>query len=478
MNALRFGLLGVTALSLAGCTYQGDLPAGASSFRVEVTRVNGGDLPPIEAPLPANLGDIEEEWEFTIEARNASGVLEPFDGVVRLTVEPGAVNAIESAGATGRNVLLVGGKATGKARVTAIYGPARLWVEDTGYRPADPSAQPRCSNGVNDDADVLVDFPADPGCAFADDDSEEEGTFAAGVSLPVHYALPRLTDIQGSGSTTPYPFEGVEVNTSAPQQVIVTRVASDGFYVTDIAPDQVMSGYNSLFAFNFSTPARMRVCDRVTYLAGTVNEFFGFTELSFPSFQLAFAFEGDDCPVPEPLTLDPATILDVLAMEKAESALVRVEGYSIATNFGPIPAVNNVFGPNQSNCDLNGDGQIDFESEEEGSCGNVCSADPDCSEWTGFSARGNYKVRKGGSMIQINTGTAALFDPQAHKGEELRAVTGTMRNFSGGSLNWTIEARCQDDLACEFDGCVPEPISSKQACVRLRSLDDNDQGSN
>ena len=472
-------ILGIASLSMAACTTDGEPPTGASTFRVDITRVNGGALPTAQAPLPANLGDSEEEWEFTIEARSSSGMLEPFNGVVRLTAEPGAVNSVQAAGSTGRNVLLVGGKATGTTRVTAVYGPARLWVEDIGYQPADPLAQPRCSNGLNDDSgDVLIDFPADPGCAFADDDTEEEGTYAAGVSLPVQYALPRVTDIQGSGSTTPYPFEGVEVNTADPQRVIVTRVASDGFYVTDIAPDQVAGGYNSLFAFNFSTPARMRVCDRVMYLAGTVSEFFGFTELSFPSYQLEFAFEGDDCPVPEPLLLDGPTITDVLAMEKAESGLARVEGYSIATNFGPLPAFNNVFGPNQSNCDLNGDGQVDFESPAEGSCGNVCSDDPDCSEWTGFSARGNYKVRKGGSVIQINTGTAALFDPQAHKGQELRAVTGTLRNFSGGSLNWTIETRCQDDLACAYPGCVPPPVSSKQACVRLRSLDDNDQGSN
>jgi hypothetical protein len=30
----------------------------------------------------------------------------------------------------------------------------------------------------------------------------------------------------------------------------------------------------------------MRVCDKVTYLSGTVVEFFGFTELSFPGFKL------------------------------------------------------------------------------------------------------------------------------------------------------------------------------------------------
>ena len=71
----------------------------------------------------------------------------------------------------------------------------------------------------------------------------------------------------------------------APAHLVVTRVAKDGFNVTDLS-DQA-NGHNHIFAFNFSTPARMRVCDRVTYLAGTVNEFFGFTELNFPSYDVS-----------------------------------------------------------------------------------------------------------------------------------------------------------------------------------------------
>src|SRR6185503_2266276 len=99
------------------------------------------------------------------------------------------------------------------------------------------------------DEDVLIDFPADPGCAFADDDNEQGGSFAAGVSLPVQYALPKISDIQGNGATSPYPFESIEVNTKAPQRLIVTRVASDGFYVTDVNADEQKNGFNGLFAF-------------------------------------------------------------------------------------------------------------------------------------------------------------------------------------------------------------------------------------
>ena len=81
-------------------------------------------------------------------------------------------------------------------------------------------------------------------------------------------------------------------------------------------------------------------------------------------------------------------------------------------------------------------------------------------------------------MIQINTGTASEFDPVARKGTMLTAVTGTLRNFSGGSLNWTIETRCPDDLLCQTPGCAKEDLPPTKACIRIRTIGDADQGTN
>jgi len=477
--AASLSALVLLGLAAGACTYdESDLKA-VSTFAVAVVKVNGGAPPTAEAPLAANRGDKDEVWEVSIEARSPVGDPAPFEGMVRLTVEPGAVVAVKGDGAQGRNILLKDGKAKAEVIVTAVYGPARLWVEDVGYIPAQIGAIPACADGEDTDGDVLIDYPSDPGCAFANDDTEEEGTFAAGVSPPVAYSLPSLRDIQGEGSSTPYPFEGMQVNTGEGHRVVVTRVSSDGFYVTDLS--EQASGYNSLFAFNFNTPARMRVCDQVVYLAGTVSEFFGFTELSFPSYRLLYPHEGDTCEVPEPRVLDGFTIASDIEMEKLESGLVRVNDYIISKNFGSKPAVGNVFLPDQTNCDLNGDGQVDFDSPVEASCGNECSKDPDCSEWTGFAARGNFKAKSasGGDVMQLNLGTVPLFDPVANKGKMLASVTGTLRNFSGGSLNWTIETRCPDDLVCDIStACSDKERPSSEACVRLRSIDDNDQGTN
>ncbi len=478
MRLLGFALLLLPVLA-AGCTVDGDSPTGLQSFSVVITQVNGREPPPVDAPLPANRGDVNEVWTFTIEARNARGTLEPVDGLVRLSTKPGTVLSVAGDGAEGRNIMLHAGKASGLATVTAVYGDARLWVEDLGYQPAAEGATPSCADGIDDDYDNLIDFPADPGCAFADDDSEEGGSFAVGVSQAIAYSRPRIFDIQGGGTTTPYPFEAIQVETRSPAHLVVTRLSKDGFYVTDL--NNATAGYNNIFAFNFSSPAFMRVCDRVDYLAGTVNEFFGFTELSFPSYKLDYPFEGEECEVPEPTVLTKDQISSPLAMEALESGLVRVQGVTVGKYFGPAPAIDNVFADGQSSCDLNGDGQVDFLSDAEGSCSDACSDNPDCVEWTAFSARGSFKVHDDvGTMILVQTGSAD-FDPVAYRGKVLDSVTGTLRNFSGGSLNWTIETRCVDDLVCDAVGCCPEdrcpqnkPLTSKEACVDLRSLDDND----
>jgi hypothetical protein len=485
----------IVALALASaCIVEPERTPGLQTFDVKVTAVDGA-FPPVaappsaDAPLPANTGDSSIFLAVELSAIAEGGEAVDFDGHARITVEPGAVVQVYDADLrpTARNVRLRNGKATAIVEVTAVYGETRLLVEDLGYTPAEPGETPACANGENDDPDedVFVDFPTDPGCAFANDDSEELGSFSVGTSPPLHFALPTLRQVQGAGSATPYAYEGIEVKTDAPQVLVVTRIAKDGFYVTDLADQD--RGHNHMFAFSFSTPPGLRVCDRVTYLTGTLAEFFGFTEMNFPSFEAEPLFEGDEerCLVPEPVLLDAADLPadevlvdDPLELEKQESGLVRIRDYQIAGKFGPKLAMNNRFEADRSNCDLNGDGRVDFESEAEASCSNVCSDDPDCTEWTQYISRGSYKVRRGTNKIMIQTAGAAGFNPVANRGAVLTSVSGTLRNFSGGDLNWTIETRCTDDLVCDLEGCSSEITPSNRACVSLRTEDDNDEGTN
>jgi hypothetical protein len=51
-----------------------------------------------------------------------------------------------------------------------------IFVSDNGYSPP-----PRCSDGYDNDGDGLVDYPADPGCSSANDDSELDSGAAGGT---------------------------------------------------------------------------------------------------------------------------------------------------------------------------------------------------------------------------------------------------------------------------------------------------------
>ena len=516
-------------------------------------------LPTVQSPLPANHGTTTESWGFTIQATTPTG--EPatdFNGYVRLSLVPGTVVAVTSTTNTysGRNILLQGGQASGVVQGTAVYGPARLWVEDLGYVPAPSGVTPQCSNGLDDNDNGLIDYPADPGCYYADDDTEDGGTYSAGVSPAVEYALPLISDVRGAipgptptcstsascganqtcnaggqctcgttadcvsgvcaggvciaaltgGARTPYPNEGIQIAASDPEYLVVTRVASSGFYVTDVGPKAVARGYNSLYAFNFSTPVNLQVCDRITSLSGTTTDFYGFTQLGFPSFTNTYTILAADagpidagvglpgCQVPDPTVLVPSWLYNgagskdntAALLYPYEAALVRLVGFTIAKHFGPNLAYSNNFGPGQSNCDFNGDGEIDYtciatgEPGCEGTCATTCDDDPDCSEYTAFATRSQFKVAKGGFMIEVDASTVSTFDPQSNAGLTIPYFTGSLTEFSGGSLNWTVEVRCADDLVCPAAlGCATQQtIPSTAACVSPRTASDNDEGSN
>jgi len=133
-----------------------------------------------------------------------------FNRFVRISAKPGAVAPLTGEGTDGRNVLVNGGvSAQVDMKVTNAFGTTYIVADDLGYIPADPLRKgpdgnpdpPKCSNGQDDDHNGLNDFPADPGCAFANDDSEEGGSYDEGVSEPIYFRLPRIADARGLPAT-------------------------------------------------------------------------------------------------------------------------------------------------------------------------------------------------------------------------------------------------------------------------------------
>ena len=226
-----------------------------------------------------------------------------------------------------------------------------------------------------------------------------------------------------------------------------------------------------MYAFNFNTPPGLRVCNRLSALSGTASEFFGFTEISFPSYEVgtvdpsatAACARDSDCAAGlfcEKLGFShgggPACVRAAacprrpfwrttssstnIEMEKLESGLVKVSQMRISNWLGPdIPGSLNdgtfAFSANASNCDVNGDGQIDFfDDDRSGLRQSVLVTIPSARSGSAYDSRGNYKVSRGSVMIQVNTGTAQGFDPTKHKG----ASRSGPRHWHPAQLLWRL----------------------------------------
>ncbi len=491
-GALAFACL--ASLALVGCSDGFGVVRPSSSLSVTVQDGNTG------SPDKRIAISFSEPAHLTVhlEAHRPDGSIDDtFNGYVRVTVKPGTVVGLQGPGTSGRNVLLKNGVAD-KIGVDLVgsYGDSYLWLEDLGYVPANPTRKPppQCSDGIDNDGDGAIDFPADHGCAFANDDSEEDGTYVAGVSPTIYFVLPRIADVRGvaqGGAATPFPHAQVAVDTGYDlvknefsHSVVVTRIAQDGFYVTDVDDPR---GYSSVFAFTFSAPPHMGVCDRLTSLTGTAADFFGFTELGFPTWAIEHWVPDPKqpargCRVPEPFVFTPTGLADSGTRLKYESAMVRL--YSGDVQLDPKTTIHTQvhvgghFGPDipkdlvptdtASNCDINHDSKVDFTAgTDEATCATNCTNDVECTEYSNYAGRSAFRVvvtdDKGSppATIQVDASTSSVIDPLKLRGQPIKAFTGTLRYFSGGS-QFTIEARCPDDIVLD---AKKEPLTSDQACV-------------
>lgn len=483
----------------AGCSDGfGDLRA-TEGIVVKVTQGDRGGKES-KKRLPITLND-PKNFVLTIEAHRPDGGIDTsFNGAVRIAVKPGTVVAVDGPGTEGRNVKLTNGVAE-KVTVGIVgsYGDTHILVDDVGYAAIDPTRTPApsCADGRDNDGDHLIDYPADPGCAFANDDSEEGGTFAGGASPTIFFALPRIADVRGvsqGGAATAFPHEQIALDTGYDpdrnlfeHSVVVTRIAPDGFYLTDIDDPR---GYSSVFAFNFSAPPHLSVCDRVTTMTGTASDFFGFTELGFPTWSTEeYDPKHRACLVPEPFVFTPAGLADIGTKLKNQSALVRVitqdkMSVHVGSHFGKnFPDKDLKLTEDATNCDFNKDGKVDFNADPEKTCAANCAADLECTEYSNYAAQSSYRLvvelandtgGKTSGTIQVDSSATARVDPLALRGKPIKSFTGTLRYFSGGA-QFTIEARCEDDIIVDLKA---QPLPADKACVLPRTHSDTNAGSN
>jgi len=176
------------------------------------------------------------------------------------------------------------------------------------------------------------------------------------------------------------------------------------------------------------------------------------------------------CPIPEPFVLDD-TVLGTTEMEQFESALVRIVDVTLPRKFGR-ECYEGYAGPGctgmgGSNCDLDGDGDVNLDPGLEDACNDDCAADVECSEWNQFIEFGQFAVQTAGGTINVVTREAISdFDPAALAGAHFDSITGTLRNFSplGPQRGYILEPRCDDDLVQ-----MGPPVPAASACVFPRT---------
>jgi hypothetical protein len=464
------------------------------AFRV--TFVGNPHLGTLDNPIKFSA-TTPQSFTIDIEAlrKDQPGVVEDHDMYVVVNVEPTGETVQQPLW-----VKLVQGLARGvKVEVKKALGPVRLVVSEEGYVPATQAGSARCNNSRDDDGDGYVDSPDDRGCYYANDDHESGGTNAVGLSDTIYFANPRLADVQRPGSNKDESqIKGTRVTVDR-GFLLVSRVSTDGMYITDYdsaawdtgkrgwVVDPVAMSYHSVFAFNFSTPLNIGEGDCLVQLDGTVEEFYGFTEMGKPTWKkgdylycAALARKaGLDCPATEeadvaqgsacrraiedlsntPFDLTKLTIQESdgdhsvwdqrwpgTETERFEGALVQLSDVSMFTEL--------------RKCDRNGNGIVDYSDKEEADCSNACGSEPACqvaetytrySQWTvnfvdGLGQPIEVNLTSLGSIPKFNPRDPARVisddkDKTMLKEQKLGKIVGTMRHLSFGRPPWIVEPR-------------------------------------
>ncbi len=419
-----------------------------------------------------------------------------FDGFVRVLVEPGYVVGLTSethdVSRTGLAVS-TGNPGIAVVDIEGAFGDTRIVVEDVGHDPG-PAMQAACDDGIDNDGDGRVDYPSDPGCFLRNDRTETPGTHAVGVSEPIVFANPRISNVQGCNLVPDLERQAITVDRG---EMYVTAVTVKGFYVSDFSflrggcdpTTGCCDGgrYAHLYAYNFNTPQGMRVCDRLASFGGIVGDFYGFTELNFPHWERydidedpsngltlmrlePRAITENDCPI-DSSEIEADDVPNRRLMETYESALVHVVNAQLPTEW--------------INCDFNdnGDAAFNFSYDQlvpadevilpddlrsaycpdeatgfcsEAACSEACVA-RNCAELTTYGEHGQYPILIGEQPILVVTNAnVPEFNPyrmalNSDGPVVIDRIGGMLKEFAPLDTPWIIEPRCPQDIYINGD---------------------------
>lgn len=177
---------------------------------------------------------------LNIEAIGSKGTKPfPWDGEVGVRLARGRLHTQMD------RVLLVDGQVrAARVRLQHVAGPAVIFIEDR-------------MTGVNDVAP----------------------TFAVGASPRLYFAQPSIAQVQESRDEgeAALNMQNVEVTSG---EMYVTRVSASGFNLQDLSDDR----WNGIFVYTYGSVEGIVEGSRILDVGGTVAEFLGSTQISFPTY--------------------------------------------------------------------------------------------------------------------------------------------------------------------------------------------------
>ncbi len=371
------------SLLLAGCpdTSAPAKAVGHTSFKVTLSSDTGS----AESRL-----DLDRNFKvkLSIEARDEQNdLMKKYDGKVRIKVKPGIF--------TERN--------TGDLHLDMDPGSVELEIEDGKATDIELEIERSMGNAVIwvEDIDTFVSGVSETiylkkitlaGAQYPNHKAEVvEST--QGTNLCEKY---ETLGIAPPPDTSVWEYNAVRIETGS---LIVTHSQIGGFYLTDTdEPD-----FGSIYVYTRGIPALERG-DRLTYLSGNISEFFGLTELTFPS----YAVECSHHALPEPVLINSAMLDCEMEMEKYEGGLVRIDGVS----------------PSK---------EIDDESYL------------NYGQWMAY--------KPDGGQISLSTEVAMPgYDPRSQeaKGKVIQSITGILRHHYSADPEWILVPRDECDVVCDF----------------------------
>ncbi len=266
------------------CTVVGERTRVEPSFLV-VSLEEGTATGSAEAPLPFSA--TPATVGVRVQALDISGEPYPWPGTVTVKARPGRIDPSHL-------VLDDSGAFAGSVSIEAGFGPTRVWALDE------------------------------------DTDDDRVPGWAAGVSEPVWWSLPTITEMQTTDNHESNQLAGefAELRV-ADRQVVVTATDAAGFWASDLL--DAPGNYSGVYVYTFNKPdAEVVVGAQLSLLTGQNQEYLGSTQLSFPTLEVV---SGTTLAPPDAVELDTTTCADNNLMETLEGSRVRASSPTIPDSF-------------------------------------------------------------------------------------------------------------------------------------------------